>query len=119
MNTHFTEDNLNLLKTLAAAIGIPNIHVEIEDSENTGGTLIIEYSEYIIFYPDDKTYTTGHIGHFPGSFYEPPDDDFKDRGEYDNFSLAAQDIILHIVTVKIDEALEFHCLSNLPPDPHR
>ncbi len=110
------QDNLNLLKTLAEAIGIPNLHLEIEDGENEKDTLIIEYSEYIIYVSEDKPYLTGHIVHFPGSYNEPPDEDYLDRMSYHTFADAAQDIIMHIATEKIKEAMEFHWFSNLPPD---
>lgn len=116
-SNHFTKDNITLLNALAKAIGIPNIHLEIEDGENEKDTLVIEYSEYITYVPEDETYTPGHIVHFPGSRDEPPDDDFKDRGEYDNFDQAVYDVILHITIEKINQALEFHWFSSLPSDP--
>lgn len=111
------QDNLNLLKTLAEAIGIPNLHLEIEDGENEKDTLIIEYSEYLTCVPEDKPYLTGHIVHFPGSRDEPPDEDYLDRMRFATFADAAQNIIQHIATEKIKEAMEFHYLSNLLPDP--
>ncbi len=114
---HFTEGNLTLLKALADAIGIPNIHIEIEDGENEKDTLVIEYSEYITYVPEDKPYLTGHIVHFPGSREEPPDNDYLDRMMFTTFADAAQDIVQHIATEKISEAMEFHWFSNLPPDP--
>lgn len=117
MTEHFTEDNLILLNTLAQSIGITDIHLEIEDGENEKDTLIIEYSEYITYIPENETYITGHIVHFPGNYHEPPDDDFKQSGEYDSFGQAVQSVILHIATEKINEALEYHWLSSLPPDP--
>lgn len=116
MTKHFTENDLNLLKALATAIGIPNISVVVEDGENERDTLIIEYFEYITYVLEDEPYITGHIVHFPGSFYEPPDDDYLDRKGYDSFVDAAQDVILHIATERINTALEFHWLSNLPSD---
>lgn len=117
MTEHFTQDNYNLLNALAAAIGIPNLYLEVEDGENEKDTLIIEYSEYITFCPENKTYITGYIVHFPGNYHEPPDDDFKQSGEYDSFEQAVQSVILHIAAEKINQTLEFHQFSSLPSDP--
>lgn len=116
MTEHFTQDNYNLLNALAAVIGIPNLYLEVEDGENEKDTLVIEYSEYITFCPENKTYITGYIVHFPGSRDEPPDEDFKQSGEYDNFGQAVQSVILHIATEKINQTLEFHRFSSLPSD---
>lgn len=112
----FTQENIDLLETLVQSIGIDNLHLEIEDGENEKDTLTIEYSEFITYIPEDEQYITGHIIHFPGSFYEPPDDDYLDRKKYDSFADAAQDAILHIATERINIALEFHYLANLPSD---
>lgn len=117
MTKHFIDNDYNLLKALATVIGIPNISVVVEDGGNEKDTLIIEYSELITYVPEDESYITGHLVHFPGSFYEPPDDDYLDRKEYDNFADAAQDVIMHIATERINIALEFHRFSNLPSDP--
>ena len=106
MNKYFTGNDLSLIKALAKSVGIPNISIEIEDGEREGDTLIIEYSEFIVRIPEGEPYLTGHIVSFPGSFYEPPDDDYLDRMRYHTFADAAQDIILHIVTEKLSEALE-------------
>lgn len=114
---HFTQDNITLLKSLAEAISIPNLHLEIEDGENEKDTLIIEYSEYVTYIPENETYITGHIVYFPGSRDEPPDDDYLDRKQYPTFANAAQDVVQYIATKKINQVLEFHWLSNLPSDP--
>lgn len=116
MTRHFTDNDYNLLKALATSIGIPNISFEVEDGENEKDTLVIEYSEYITYLPEDEQYTAGGIVHFPGSFYEPPDEDYLERKGYDSFADAVQDVILHIATERINTALEVHWLSNLPSD---
>ncbi len=115
-SNHFTNANLTLLNALATAIGIPNLYFEIEDGENEKDTLIIEYSEYITYVPEDEPYITGHIVYFPGSRDEPPDDERTDRCRFTTFADAAQDIFQYIATEKINEALEFEYISNLPPD---
>ncbi len=106
MTHHFTGNDLSLLKSLAKSIGIPNLHLEIGGWDSDGDTLIIEHSEYINFYLDVEPYQTGHIVSFPGSFCEPPDDDYLGRMRCRTFAEAAQDCILHIVTEKLSAISE-------------
>ena len=119
MNNHFTENDLSLIKALAKSVGIPNLNIEIEGWDSEEDALIIEHGEYINFYPANEPYQTGHIVSFPGSFYEPPDDDYLDRMRYHTFADAAQDIILHIVTEKLSMTSEifYGSSSDLPGSP--
>lgn len=102
------KENIKLLKSLLAAIGINDPIIEIETKETLDDMIIVDHYEFIFFdflQSGEETWIAGHIDHDYDSFQELPLDNYVDRQTFQKFYQAAKALVLHLVELKIDEAL--------------